>query len=219
MNQQPTRDDIHLNKKREMKRIKELFENWIKHGFSHYDVFDDFLNITILSVINLNKWNKEFEENEKDFQRIVKKYNWDIELFSKILACFIDRMQETKETLKDWIWDYFMQEVSHGEHWQFFTPDHIAWFMSKITINQEEQQAPSYMDCACWSSRTLLQAQKGKRWKSYWIDIDKRCVLMSVFNHYFYWLRWEFILWNALMNEMKEVFQVLPPFIYHTKNE
>lgn len=198
-----------------MKQIKELFEKWIQHGFSPYDVFDDFLRISVISLINLNKNNPEFEENEKEFQRIAKKYDGDIEMFSKILSCFVDKMETTKETLKDWIWEYFMQEISHGEHGQFFTPDHIAWFMSKITINPDEQKTPSYMDCACWSSRTLLQAQRGKRWKSFGVDIDRRCILMSVLNHYFYWLVGWFMVWNTLTNEKKEVFEVIPPFIYH----
>lgn len=196
-----------------MKQIKEMFEKWIQHGFSPYDVFDDFLRISVISLINLNKNNPEFEENEKEFQRIAKKYDGDIEMFSKILSCFVDKMETTKETLKDWIWEYFMQEISHGEHGQFFTPDHIAWFIADATI--KEKNFPSYMDCACWSSRLLLQAQRKKRWKSYGVDIDRRCILMSVFNHYFYWLVGEFMVWNALMNEKKEVFEVMPPFIYH----
>jgi hypothetical protein len=37
-------------------------------------------------------------------------------MFSKILACFVKKMEETQETLKDWIGQYFMEVVSHGEH-------------------------------------------------------------------------------------------------------
>jgi hypothetical protein len=37
-------------------------------------------------------------------------------MFSKILACFVNKMEKTKETLKDRIGQYFMEVVSHGEH-------------------------------------------------------------------------------------------------------
>lgn len=200
-----------------MKEIKELFDRWIRHWYSNYDVFDDFLNVAIISVINLNKNNPEYEENEEKYKKIIQKYDWDVEMFSKLLACFVKKMEETKDTLKDWIWEYFMQEVSHGEHWQYFTPDHIAHLCAETTISEltEEKKFPSYMDCACWSSRMLLQAQRIKRGKSYGTDIGRRCVLMSVFNHLFYWLQGVFTVWNTLMNEMREVFEVIPPFIYH----
>lgn len=200
-----------------MKEIKELFDRWIRHWYSNYDVFDDFLNVAIISVINLNKNNPEYEENEEKYKKIIQKYDWDVEMFSKLLACFVKKMEETKDTLKDWIWEYFMQEVSHGEHWQYFTPDHIAHLCAETTISKltEEKKSPTYMDCACWSSRMLLQAQRIKRGKSYGTDIDRGCVLMSVFNHLFYWLQGVFTVWNTLMNEMREVFEVIPPFIYH----
>lgn len=199
-----------------MKEIKELFERWIKHWYSPTDVFDDFLNVTILSIIDINK-TEEYEENEKTYERIIKKYGGDVEMFSKILACFVKKMEETQETLKDRIGQYFMEVVSHGEHWQFFTPDHIAHLCAETTISKmtEEKKFPSYMDCACGSSRMLLQAQRIKRGKSYGTDIDRRCVLMSVFNHLFYGLIGCFTVWNALMNERREVFEVMPPFIYH----
>lgn len=199
-----------------MKEIKELFDKGISHGYSPTDVFDDFLNLTIISIININKNNDEFEENEKTFQRIIKKYDWDMGMFSKILACFVKKMEETKDSFKDWIWEYFMQVVSHGEHGQFFTPDHIANLCSKVALDKlEESKFPSYMDCACGSSRMLLQAQQVKRGKSYGTDIDRRCVLMSAFNHFFYGLVGQFTVWNTLMNERREVFEVMPPFIYH----
>lgn len=200
-----------------MKEIQKLFWRWLKYGYSPYDVFDDFLDVAIISVINVNRYNPEFEENEKKYETIIKKYDWDVEMFSSLLWCFIDKMEHTKDTLKDRIGEYFMLEVSHGEHGQYFTPDHIAELCARSTITKEtqEKEFPSYMDCACWSSRMLLQAQRIKRGKSYWIDIDRRCVLMSVFNHVFYWLHGEFTVWNSLMNERKEVFEVKPPFVYH----
>jgi hypothetical protein len=37
-------------------------------------VFDDFLNVTILSIIDINK-TEEYEENEKTYERIIKKYD------------------------------------------------------------------------------------------------------------------------------------------------
>lgn len=197
-----------------MKEIKELFERGIRHWYSPIDVFNDFLNITIISIININKDNDRFEENEKTYKKIIDKYNWDVEMFSKILACFVDKMEQTKDTFKDWIWEYFMQEITHWEHGQFFTPDHLANLCSDVAINQEDKKFPSYMDCACGSWRMLLQAQGKKRGKSYWTDIDRRCILMAVFNHFFYGLVGEFTVWNALTDERKEVYEVMPPFIY-----
>ena len=146
-----------------MKQIKELFEKWIQHGFSPYDVFDDFLRISVISLINLNKNNPEFEENEKEFQRIAKKYDGDIEMFSKILSCFVDKMETTKDTLKDWIWEYFMQEISHGEHWQFFTPDHIAWFIADATI--KEKNFPSLYGLCVLKFKVITTSAKKKALK------------------------------------------------------
>ena len=200
-----------------MKEIQKLFRKWLSHWYSPYDVFDDFLNVVILSVINVNINNPEFEENEEKYKKIIDKYNGDIEMFSSLLWCFIDKMEHTKDTLKDRIGEYFMLEVSHGEHGQYFTPDHIANLCAETTISKitEEKEFPSYMDCACGSSRMLLQAQRIKRGKSYGIDIDRRCILMSVFNHLFYGLYWVFTVWNTLANETREVFEVMPPFVYH----
>lgn len=133
------------------------------------DNFDDFLDFG-LSLFIAN----QTEEMQKAFFEHVKDHT-----FQEAMAVF----GEASANYHDCFGDVFMERISHGEHDQFFTPQHIAELMAEVV----QPEGEGICDMACGSGRLLLGGLKKAREKGYepWIyaaDLDRRCCRMALLN-------------------------------------
>lgn len=133
------------------------------------DNFDDFLNFG-LSLFIAN----QSEEMQKAFLEHVQDEN-----YQEAMKAF----GEASVDYHDCFGEVFMDRISHGEHGQFFTPQHIAELMAEVV----EPEGEGICDMACGSGRLLLGGLKKARARGYepWIyggDLDNRCCRMALLN-------------------------------------
>lgn len=123
---------------------------------------------------------------------------------------------QRSENFNDALGDFYQAEISHGDNEQFFTPIHICDLMAEMTIteqNAKEQQ--NILDSACGCGRTLLAGAKAmdkygraREVGFVGVDIDERCVLMTIFNLCINTLQGEVVLGNALTDEYQCAVQI-----------
>jgi len=133
------------------------------------DNFDDFLDFG-LSLFIAN----QTEEMQKAFFEHVKDHT-----FQEAMAVF----GEASANYHDCFGDVFMERISHGEHDQFFTPQHIAELMAEVV----QPEGEGICDMACGSGRLLLAGLRHSRQNGIepWIyagDVDYRCCKMALLN-------------------------------------
>ena len=90
--------------------------------------------------------------------------------------------------MEDWdepdvLWEFFMNHITFGENWQFFTPTHLCDMMASMTLWANTKPWQSVYDPACWSGRTLLSALKLQpKIIVTACDLDRRCTKMAAIN-------------------------------------
>ncbi len=90
---------------------------------------------------------------------------------------------EASANYHDCFGEVFMDRISHGDHSQFFTPQHIAELMAEVV----QPEGEGICDMACGSGRLLLGGLKKARERGYepWMyagDLDNRCCRMTLLN-------------------------------------
>ncbi len=119
-------------------------------------------------------------------------------------------MEETLESGKDVLGEIYQAQITYGEHGQFFTPEHITDFMSKMigkdTKKSIEKVQETMMDPCCGSGRFILSMAKDDP-DCYFIgqDIDERCCKMAVINMFMRDLTGEIRLGNSLANKIDKL--------------
>ena len=113
-------------------------------------------------------------------------------------------MEETLESEKDVLGEIFQAQITYGEHGQFFTPEHITDFMSKMVGKGDKRE--TMMDPCCGSGRFILSRAKEDP-DCYFIgqDIDERCCKMAVINMFMRDLTGEIRLGNSLANKIDKL--------------
>lgn len=143
-----------------------------RYGVHH--VFPDFLEMIICALSAGRK--------EDRYLEIIKNYQPnEVTQLSEAFASLVMEMDDQGCGMKDCLGDFFMDQVSHGNNGQYFTPQPICDMMAMITNTAGVGQ--NIADCACGSGRTLMAAAKISRFNQFYgADIDRTCCMMAVIN-------------------------------------
>jgi type I restriction-modification system DNA methylase subunit len=133
----------------EAKDVWKELQIIVNRGNDRSRVFEDWLDLVLAVFLSVtdNMGREKFIEKlstnaldgvyEDRYKAIVTRYAGDrpkgeraIDHFVKALSVLSIRIEESQ---KDFLGDIYMEEISHGDHGQFFTPEHIADMMAKIT--------------------------------------------------------------------------------------
>jgi len=203
---------------------KEL-EKIRNRGYSYF--FNDWIDLILNSLLsltdNLNeigrsmdiqkasqgKYNERYMEivnkyQERDKTRVIGERT--IDHFQRAFSLLI---QESLETKKDVIGEIYQSQITYGEHGQFFTPEHVSDFMSKIVMPEkspnDNSKSETIMDPCCGSGRFLLGVAKENP-NHYLIgqDIDERCCKMAVINLFIRNLSGEIRWGDSLTNKINK---------------
>lgn len=109
----------------------------------------------------------------------------------------------------DALGDYYQINISRGDNEQYFTPQHIATFMAHIGLENNLQEQENILDSACGSGRTLLGGasalkrlgKEPQEVRFFGVDIDERCILLTLFNLCINTLKGGLVKGNALTRE------------------
>ena len=125
------------------KEILGIFES-LRYKRDLRSVYSDFLEMTAIAVSNSAEriaMPGRFEEREKRYLSLAKTYKRDeLMKFSEVFALFV-KLQDynlQSQGAKD-ILGGLLMELGLGDKWggQFFTPDHVANLMAKLTYTEE----------------------------------------------------------------------------------
>ena len=163
--------------------------NSIDHTKRSYDIFQDFLNLSSISLANVVL---KDENLEKQYFELIEKYKKP-ELLSELLAITVLALEEKPQ---DFLGTVYMQgNFGNKNSGQFFTPYHISQFMAEIVFDEKsvkqiikEQGYVSVSEPCCGAggmiigfAETMLKyninPQKYMVFQG--IDIDINCCRMS----------------------------------------
>jgi len=174
-----------------MKEILKQLESISSMGYSSYHIFDDWLDLMIYALI---------EDNE-NYLKIVSKYNNNreegrraIDFFKNAFHLLMDYMKQTNDEVLGDI--YMSWNISNKYSGQFFTPKHIARFISIVN-----QPKGVINDPTCGSGIMLVEACKNMTAdeidKSFFVgqDIDNTCFKMTALNMLFFNLN-SLVIWG-----------------------
>ncbi len=126
-----------------------------------WDIWRDFIIMFACSLSNpLDK--SHYDEREKRYMRIIKKYNkQEQNLFPELAAHTVMALEENPE--QDFLGGIFMElNLGNGSNGQFFTPYHVCDLMAKIAMNEnmiQEVKEKGYItinDSCCGAGATLI---------------------------------------------------------------
>lgn len=126
------------------KEILGIFES-LRYKRDLWSVYSDFLEMTAIAVSNSAEriaMPGRFEEREKRYLSLAKTYKRDeLMKFSEVFALFV-KLQDynlQSQGAKD-ILGGLLMELGLGDKWggQFFTPDHVANLMAKMSYTEED---------------------------------------------------------------------------------
>lgn len=182
-------------------REKECKEELLKlfrkfYNRANWEVFSDFVVMSACSFSNaVDK--KHYDEREKQYLNIAGKYTKEeINIFPQMLAYLIKAFSafDSENRVKDVLgWLFEKLELHNKCRGQFFTPEHICEFMSKIIFDKgdktiEERGFITVNEPCCGSGRMVLSFADVMRDKGYSHqknlfvvaqDIDFNCVCMT----------------------------------------
>lgn len=111
---------------------------------STWEVFQDFLAISSISISNCVDWGPQ-KEREKEYLQIINKYPPEEQSkLAEIFAVLVAELEHASQT--DGPYDV-LGEVFHGlelhnkYHGQFFTPFHICEMMGRMTVGDKTDKA------------------------------------------------------------------------------
>lgn len=142
------------------RQIIRTLERITASGVSAYDIFDDFLSISLDSLERLpdhvraiaqtGKVAEDTEEVQKRFARLRERYSknrYYFELFAEALGYLILSAEDGWE---DIIGDVYMEfGISNKHSGQFFTPFHIAKLMADMTTDDLPAMVHERIKSAC----------------------------------------------------------------------
>ena len=194
---------------------KEVWQELEKvYHYSNY--FEDWIDLILNSLLtltdNLQREGliEKFKENKLDgkyearYMEIAKRYESDRKIGERPMDYFAKAwgllMKETQEKQKDILGEIYQSRITHGEHGQFFTPEHITDFFSELI---EPKNNEKINDPCCGSGRMLISASKKSPDALFFgTDLDSRCAKMAVLNMFIFNLNAEIYWGNSLSHEM-----------------
>lgn len=194
--------------------LERVFSSLMAKWHSINKLFDDFLQLSVAAVM----W------DEETYQKVSKQYVKEGEMwlrqlaFADLVSLMDDSAQEHDHKVSDDIlWEFYMEFVSHGEHGQYFTPQHVCDMMVQLTRMWEDKWQYNPLnrmtanDPACGSGRFGLAMAKyaGKRNCTIMLqDLDRRCCLMAVLNLILNGIDWDVYMCNTLSMEIYEWWRI-----------
>lgn len=162
----------------EAKPITKLFEKLLGRGYSHYNIFNDWLDLIIYAL----------QGKDKEYLEIVHRYRNDkakgereIDIFSEMFA---ELMMATKKTQHDILGKVYEAYYASKGLGQYFTPINICDMMAKMI--GDEKTETFYEPCS-GSGRFLISYIKiSPKTKYYAKDIDPICTKMTALNMVFF---------------------------------
>lgn len=167
-----------------------------RRGYSQGNVFSDFLELSLSSLLALmdnmcrDRFVDKLTRNKLDgvynerYMEIIRKYNNDGQMGKRSADYFAQAFTvlcaETMEKQKDIIGCVYEERITFGESGQFFTSDHITQMMLKMMGGGN---TGTVQDPCCGSGRFLISAAKENPEATFYgTDIDKRCAMMTALN-------------------------------------
>lgn len=126
-----------------------------------WDIWRDFIIMFACAISNsLDK--SHYDEREKRYLKIIKKYNkQEQKLFPELTAHTVMALEENPE--QDFLGGIFMElNLGNGSNGQFFTPYHVCDLMAKIAMTESvvrEVNEKGYIticDSCCGAGATLI---------------------------------------------------------------
>ncbi|MBK8467716.1 MAG: N-6 DNA methylase [Chloracidobacterium sp.] len=143
------------------KEIIKTLERITASGVSAFDIFDDFLNISLASLERLpdhvrsiaqtGKPADDTKEVQKRFERPRERYRsnnkYYFDLFAEALGYLL---LSAEDDWNDTIGDVYMEfGISNKHSGQFFTPFHLAKLMADLTVDNIPAQVHERIKAAC----------------------------------------------------------------------
>lgn len=121
---------------------KELMKLLNKIAYMHTprEVFRDFVEMAALSISNGVARNC-FEDREKQYLELIKKYDAERQkLFPEAFAYLVEALESEAQagTPSDILGPLFM-DMGLGDKGQFFTPQHVATLMEKMSLSEHDK--------------------------------------------------------------------------------
>ena len=176
--------------------VKELCNSIKSLGGKHsaWQVFEDFLEVSAISISNAVDW-VHSEEREKRYFEIIKRYDKsEVEKFAEMLGILVNALEQCVPRPKDILGEVFhLLELHNKYKGQFFTPQHICDLMGEINFgNQDENIAKKGYITVCepcvgsgamiFGIANAMGSNKYNYTKQMVVtatDIDPKCVYMS----------------------------------------
>lgn len=160
-------------------------------GFT--DLFSDFLDTVLAMVCN----------NPTEQQRKLLNDTMTDEARKAAFLEALEAYGEAAEGYHDPLGEMFMLRISHGDHGQFFTPEHVCEFMAAIM----EPKGETLNDPTCGSGRLMLQGLKVARQSGnepiiYANDLSYTCARMCLMNLLFNSARGEVSCGDSLLMDL-----------------
>jgi hypothetical protein len=186
-----------------MKEILQQLEQILRHGYSPFTVFNDWLDLMLYAL----------QRDDEHYLEIVRRYKNDqkegereIDYFCKAFALLQIEMQKTNDDILGQV--YMEWNQSTKLRGQFFTPKHVASMMAKM-LNPKGR----ILDPCCGSGVLLIEAIKTMDNESLdnsvlvGQDIDLTCVKMCALNLMFFNVDGYVVWGDSLAMECKKVYQ------------
>lgn len=193
-----------------MKRFsKEI--NSLAYRHSIAQVFDDFMEMAICAF--------SFGRMEDRYTEITRRYNADeIQQFGNVLGAMLLDYEQCSSTDGDWddVLGNFFESTSTGSQasrmGQFFTPKSVCDMMARIADGEVKEDS-SCCDPACGSGRNLIAHSRlntENRLNCFYVgmDLDRRCINMTVLNMFMYGLKGVVIHMDSLSLEVFSGYRV-----------
>lgn len=148
--------DEHIRKEF-LKTFQSLTNRW-----RSWDIWTDFVTMTACAISNsVDK--RHFDEREKIYLQIIKKYNREEqELFPQLFAYVGSALEGNPE--QDFLGEIYTElGLNSKEYKQIFTPYHVCHLMSDLIFDDlvskvEEHGFVEIHDCCCGAGATLIAA-------------------------------------------------------------
>lgn len=141
---------------------KEFLQTFRKLTYRHraWDIWKDFIVMFACSLSNpVDK--AHYEEREKRYLSIIKKYNkQEQNLFPELAAHTVMALEDNPE--QDFLGSIFMElNLGNESGGQFFTPYHVCQLMAAVAVGDvvpqvEKEGYITINDCCCGAGATLI---------------------------------------------------------------
>ena len=188
-----------------MKKKHETFSQLmdrllIRHGISQ--VFSDFLTMAVCAL-SMGRMEELYLETVGRYEKP------EAYTLAEAFGALVIEMTGDGSGMVDVLGHFFEDNISHGRHGQFFTPQPVCDMMAQM--NMPVKPAQRVLDPACGSGRMLLAMGKLQRFAYFYgADNDANCAKMTVINLCLNGLFGEVVWMNSLTNNYYGGWEIFP---------